>query len=773
MTPGLPYINELDPRKKNEVWFNNLLREVRLAWTPLVDPQKVIDQRKVLFGLQDTEYVERLFIDAEKRNMDFKPHKHLEKYRNMLVAENENTGPAITVNAVDPTSVNQRKADKEMLTYRSDTEEILSYLGSQIGLPRYKVSQEKEISGEDKYNGNIEDFDNMGLNEFDGEDINYFFSSRYKLRHEAALDVATQAIVKHNQIIRDMPFYCNDILTCKTISSRVYVNEVNGTLDIRYLDPAKVKVMRGKKADLTDSVSIGYEDRTTIRDFINMVGDAVDLQRDYTLFLSSIQANTGYLYTGISDNSGTLLYGNVQGKVCRMSDFYKYEVSYGYAEVKTFDAKQFKFTEQNQHGNPRVFRVGLNGEAAPNSKFSRKIVYDETTYKSYYLIIGVVDQIVFRFGKLPYQHVYGSEDERSSFSICCYQGIGPSITEIAEPHIIEAEIAIKKRAYLVGKAKEDGFAIDMASLAELAQMLSTEEKAVDAMDVLKILNDSPNKPYAIGENNMGGNSIPITKWENGMSKLVVELTAIYRDELNDIREEIGLGPLSAEAVQPRVASGPYMESLQQAKQATQYINRQLMYLFSDVMTRSVFYIQSIIKFKSKNPLPYKFLEKLLGDEVIANIKSMDDCAAHRYGIYLEPFNRYYEREEIKQRTQIAFERGEIGFEEMIMVDSIDSAKQAVLTLAYYKRRAEKKAAEEVQRKYELEDANNANAHQRKLEELQVQGQLDIQAKQVEGETHAQGLIGAAQMRLQAAKLTAESNERIARMKLENEEKTGE
>lgn len=762
MSPGIPYINEIDPKKKDEQWFNNLLREIRYAWIPVVDPHKLIEQRKILFGLQDNEKVKEMFVDAEKRKIDFRPQRHLEKFRQILVGENENTGPAISVNAVDPMSINQKKDDKELLQNRGTAEEFLSFLATQIGLPQEKL-------GPENYNGNIEDFDAMGLNEMDKEDVNYFFDSRYKLRHEASLDVAVHAIMKYSQVVREIPFLCNDLLACKTCCMRTYVNEVNGTLNTIYLDPAKTRALRGKRADYTDSVALGYEDRITIREFVNLLGDAVDLQRDYQFFLSAIQTVSGVSYTGISDISGTLLYGNNQGNVCSTSDFYKYQVSYGYAEVKTFDAKQYKFTRQNSYGNPRVMQIDLNGTPSPTSKFSRKIIYDEVTYKAYYLVIGAEDQIVYRFGKLPYQHIYGSEDERSSFSICIYQGTGPSITEIAEPHIDQAEAAIKKRAYLVSKAKEDGFSINIESLIELAQVMSTEEKQVDPMDVMKILNDSPNKPYVMTENGMGGSSIPITRWENGMSKLVAELTAIYRDELNAIREEIGLSPLGADAVQPRVAASPYMESLHQAKLATQYINRQLMYLFSDVFTRVVFYIQSIIKFKSKNALSYKFIEKLLGDEVVADIKSMDECAAHRYGIFLEPFNRYYEREELKELTRIAFERGQIGFEEMLIVNGVDSAKQAGMALAYFKRKTEKRVQEEMQRKYEMEDANNANAHQRKMQEIQAKGQLDIQAAEIEGRMNAEGLIGSARLRLEGTKITAESNERIAAKEMQEKE----
>lgn len=745
----LPEYIETDPRKKDETWANRVITQTRMNWRPIVNPYTSKRNRDYLFGRQNTEAVEAMFLDPKMANLDFSPQKVMEKIRNILVSDMENEDVSIEVNAVDPSSQSQREADKELLANRSDTEEFLTHIGATINQPAFNMANEEKSSGKKLFNGDVAQFDNMGLNEGSGEDRNYFFDAFYKLRHEAQLDTTLKAILKYNEAKKLIPILCNDILADKCCALSVYVDEVSGAPTVSHINTDSVFAIPGSRPDFKDSAALGWEIDITIMQFIRRMGSAFNMATDYEWLLRGINAKWGTSYLGIGDGPGNVYYGscdsNRSDSLVTWAQLYNYKIGLGYIEFKSIDRKSYKFTKANEQGNPKVYRIKPTAKMQENSKFSRKDIDEESTYKAYYIMIGASDQKLFKYGRLPYAYLEGSEDQISSFTTVVYKEPGPSAAEVAIPHLIIYEKAIKKYEYLINQAKENGYAINMDAIIELAQRLSTDTKKVDPMDLLKTYNDTPNILFA-NNTPTGGNGVPFIQLENGITKTVLELYAITKNCLFDIQDQLGTAPRNANAPQPREVAQIQTQALEQSKGATGYINRELTYVFADAAVRLVSYIQSIVKFRKINSIGYNFLNKLLGDEVMADITSLEDTCMHRYGIFVEPFNRAFDRQELKGITMQAFATGQITYDQMLLVNSIDSTKRAAYVLSYQKRKMEAQAREIEQQRAQIAQQASAQTFQQDMQITQAKGQLEIQAKDKEGEWYYRAIVDAAKIR---------------------------
>lgn len=762
-----PAYTVVNPREKDIEWADRVITQLRMYMRPLVTGAMYTGNKNLLYGQQGTESVEAMFSDPSKANVDFTPEKPLIKIRNILVAELENQDIQIEVKAVDPASINQRRADKEMLSHRAETEMFLSHLGASIGMPAYSLKDEKTLSGQDVFSGNVDKFDNMGMNEGDDEDIDHFFDNWYKLRHEAALDTAIASLLKYNEVIRMIPRWLNDIVSVNTIAGQAYMNTISGAVNIQYLRPNDVYSIPGERPDYKDAICMAYQKNVTMQQLIRMLGDDFDMSRDMQYLIYAVNACNDCSYTGVLDNNGSLMCGTA-ANTCAFNTFMNYKVGIGYIEFKSIDSTAIKYTDSNFHGNPSFKNVPVNGKSN-SSNYKRKMNYDEVTYCSYYLITGPSTQKLYRYGKLPYQHVEGSEDEISSYSICAFKQEGPSIVDICKPHIRIYEKAKKKYEYLINKAKESGYAINIDAMVALAEKLTVSGNKVDPLTLIKEQLSSPNILFATQDiPTTGGTGLPFVELKNGITDAVMEFRNIFQAALADIDNQIGMTPLrQADAPQPRDVARLQDTALQSSRNATQFIDRAIHYVISDICLRAMSYVQDIVKFKEINKSYYKFLLDMLGDETIEDIASMDDVALHRYGIFVEPFISIFDKRDMDAMAKQAYIEKEIGFDEYILIKSINSPKKAAKILSFYKNRKEKKLIEFEQQKAQIETEAAKAKHQldMELESLKIKGNL--QAKDIEGQWYYKAHVEAAQYRADAQKQTIDSTEQIASQKNKN------
>jgi hypothetical protein len=255
--------------------------------------------------------------------------------------------------------------------------------------------------------------------------------------------------------------------------------------------------------------------------------------------------------------------------------------------------------------------------------------------------------------------------------------------------------------------------------------------------VMHMFEQSANKIYTIPQINgqpVGGGQPASIELQNGLSKSVMEFKQIIDWNFEMIYNTLGISPLrQAYAPQPRDVAKLQDKALEYSDKATGYIPRMMMKMLDNVGRRVMCTVQDIIKFKEINKVPYDFMVTALGSTTVEDIASLKDVPLHRYGIFIQSFNSFQERQEIKAMTAAAYTNKEISTEQYLLINNIRNPKKAAMILAYEKRRNERKQqelqAQQHQQAMELQQAKTQGEMQMK----QMEGQLTLQNTQLEGE----------------------------------------
>ena len=200
--------------------------------------------------------------------------------------------------ALDPSAVAEKKKDLNLLANRSIIENDRSDLHAQIGLPPYKL-------GAENFSGNVGEFDKLGFDSDDQEDVTFYEANLQKLNWEIAGQSVIDAIFKNSrfdkEIIRKL---VKDVLATKTICVQKYVDRITGEIKDRYFDPQNAYGIFGQTNDGTDDVCRGWQDSVTVMQWLQMVGDEFDFERDWKYLLwginyCNVRKFTGFVRNGV------------------------------------------------------------------------------------------------------------------------------------------------------------------------------------------------------------------------------------------------------------------------------------------------------------------------------------------------------------------------------------------------------------------------------------------------------------------------------------------
>jgi len=129
--------------------------------------------------------------------------------------------------------------------------------------------------------------------------------------------------------------------------------------------------------------------------------------------------------------------------------------------------------------------------------------------------------------------------------------------------------------------------------------------------------------------------------------------------------------------------------------------------------------QDIVNFK--NSLAYNYLKNLVGYGPIKSMQDLENIALHRYGIIVNSYSTYLERQKILQDTDIAFNSGEISYEVKLLINAIDDFRKAAYILAYEKQRAKKEKQKEAEQLHARQMEVEQFKHGAKMEEINAEG----------------------------------------------------
>lgn len=720
----------VNPKEKNSQWADRLIADFRRSWDYLCNPTTAKLNMEYLLSSQSVAFVKDMFKNPDETKLKFARIAVVEKYRNILIAERDKAGISLGLNCIDPSVTDKsKKIDKELLANRKNIEALLSTLYQKIGEAPYKIKNEG-------FSGNIESFDEIGLNDEDDEDLNYFFENYWRLNMEIKGEIPIQYFVQYNELQSYLPKWCNDILAKKSVSMRTYVNQNTGAITYEYLAPETVKGIFGTRQDLKDSLCLGFEKNVTIHQLIRMIGNEFNPATDFRELLNSVNYQFAQQYTGLEGRTGNILCHDStipQPKICSWSEFINYKLTIGYVEWKSIDADASK-VGNSVHGNEKRFWIDYDAKVKEDGYYQKEVLYNEKTYCSYFVPTSSSSQKLFRFGPLYHQTVEGGEEEYSNFSIAGYREVGPPAIEVMRPYIDMIQQAWTKFEWMVRAAKPQGRTYNYESLVQIANKMVTTGNNADKVNALmKTFQEGINDIYTIPTINgekVGGGQNPYFNKPNGLDASAKDFldTIIWCNEklgsdfgINSIREAYSPSPNDGYKLQ--------MATLAQSRNATEYMSMMLLSMMRHAGIQTTLMIQHIISYKAH--LPYKFLVDAIGQDTV-NAIEQSKFALHRFGIFISSFNTDMERQEMKQAAQQAYFNKEIDYATYMFLNSIDSYKKAGQRLAFEKKKAEKEKIRQVQQQQQNAMQAEAQQHNNKMEEIDLTGKLRNRGEEIKG-----------------------------------------
>lgn len=755
---------EVDPAKKDAVWANQVINVHRMNWRPLVSRDRAFENRNILYSTQPLDKVRDSFQDEDfKKNVDFIPLPIMEAFVNAVVEEITKNPPKAELKSIDPTATIMREADIQLLKNRKIVERDITSFQQQIGIPTpYKMPYEN-------FNGNVKEFDKMGLNEENPQDIQFYEENFQKLGVEMAGQSVIDHVLKVNKFdestLRRM---VKDIFACKVNSTQIYVDKTTGEIKSRYIDMQICRGVFGDTNDGKNDICRGWEDNTTVMEWLSMVGNEFDWIRDWKHLLWAINYCNGTKFTGFIRNNthydccndvsfmGQMGLGEVQTNLLDWSMAYTYKVYCGYIEWKTVDATQ---TYLRSHTNPDFVDIVPYSFELKKKKeikeYYKESFYQQQWYCSYFIATTSMTQWIYGFQKVYFQQIEGANDEYSNGTLCYYQEEGKSAVEIAKPYLQPANFAYYRMLWLIYKTKPDQEEYLLDELVTMAKELQREFPQMagngTAPSFENILNQiiqyqrkSHVKLRVLPEvEGRKQPQLPLMgerQGSGGLDATAIAMQAVTQWAEAQISLKIGINPMRLGANPPSRESTQSEETtIQYSFNTTGYIYRMIQYVKEHAANTILTYAQDIVKFKDS--LPYKWLISLVGFDTIESLKVLDKWAAHRCGLCIGDYNRNIDKQRIMQAADIALQKGTLTEPEWFIINTTEDPRRAHAILMRLAREKERRDRAFEMQKIQAQDAVGQRQFEREMALVQAKGQIEVQ----KAELQMRGYIGAAQI----------------------------
>lgn len=735
-------VNELDPAKKTYEWANTCIQSLRLYWRPLKNVQQGAVNRAILFSMQEIPEVKDSFDDEEfKKAVKFYPLPILEALINSVVEEIVKNPPKAELRAEDPTAINEKKEDLEKLRNRYILERDRTELQQRAFGPesKYRVPY-------DKFKGNVQDFDDMGLDESDPDDVNFYEKNVQRLWYEIGGQSLLNNVLKTNQFDKStLRTLVKDIFWAKVACVQCYVDQLTGEIKYKYIDPQIAKGIFGRNNEGKDDVCRGWEDAVTLGDFLNKIGNQFDWDKDWKHLLWAVNycnnlRFTGFIRGGISyDCCGNTEWmdkvgcaGVEQSSLLDWSMAYMYKVFTGYIEWPTWEATSTKLVNKN---NPSEFDYVPYSYELKKKKikegYDKESNYQQQWYCSYYLATSAASQYLYKFQKIYFQNISGANDEYSNGTLCYYQEEGKSAVEISKTYIQTAHFTFYRMLWILYKAKPDADEYVYEELLQLAgntqrqfNQQSTTPNAAPSLDVVikNLIKEMRQKHVRIRtypriEGKAVQTIYPIEKkGSGGLDPIAVSMQAVTMWAESQIAQKIGINPMRIGQNPPSRESTESENATVQASLATTgYIYRLIQYVKEHAAVVTLNYAQDILRYKDS--LPYKWIKTVLGNESFEALQSIEDFAPHKYGIYIEDYNASFDRQKLLQAADLALSQKTLDIVQWGIITQTQNPKLGFKILAHLQLKAKKKERKQAIQDQQISLQIEQQKHQMKMEEM--------------------------------------------------------
>lgn len=737
---AIDLINEVDPKKKNYGWADLCIRSIRTYWQPLKNVAQGLANRSIMYSMQELQEVKDSFDDEDfKKSIKFYPLPILEPMVNSIVEDMVKNPPRAELRAEDPTALNEKKEDLDRLRNRKILEADRTELQSRVGMPPYKMPY-------DKFNGNVEEFDELGLNEDDPDDISFYKQNYQRLWYEIGGQSLINNVMKTNQFDKDtIRRLVKDIFWGKVNCTQAYVDQLTGEIKYKYIDPQICKGIFGRTNDGKDDIGRGWEDAVTVTEFLNKVGNEFEWTRCWKHLLWAVNYCNNVRFTGFVRGGVTydccgdpqwmdrIGCGGVESSaLLDWSMAYMYKVFLGYIEWPSVEATTTRVI--NKKDPNYVEYVDYSYEIKKKKAkegYEKESYYQTQWYCSYYLATSAASQYLYKFQKIYYQHIHGANDEYSNGTLCYYQEEGKSAVEISKTYLQTANFTFYRMLWVIYKAKPDPDEFVWEELIQLAgnaqrqfaQM--TPNASIPKLDTIikDVITQQRTKHVRIRtypriDGKPAQTIYPIEKkGSGGLDPIAISMQAVTMWAEQQIAQKIGINPMRLGQDPPsRESTDSEQATIAASFVTTGYMYRMIQYLKEHLAIVTLNYATDILKYKDS--LPFKWIQTILGTEAFEALKSLDNFAAHRYGIYIDDYNTELDKQRLLQAADIALTQKTITLTQWGIVTQTQNPKLGFKILAHLELKTKKKERQQALQDHQITDNINKNQHDRKMQEME-------------------------------------------------------
>lgn len=752
-----------NPHNRGYDFFNNAITLLRRDLRPIVSPQLMTGLRLLLDSKQSMQNIIDSFDDVNfKRDVlkNATPLGIMNVFINSMIEEIKKAPPRAEVRANDPAALAAKQEDIDLLRYRKILESDRSELQGRVGMPAYKIPKEK-------YNGNIPEFDKLGLDDQDPDDVNFFDGSYHRLDFEIAAQSLVNTVMKLSKFdSTHVQKYVRDACAGNTVCGQTYVDRVTGEIKNEYIYPEDFYFIPSDTEDGHNDIAKAWLRSVTIAEFLGRVGNNFDWKKDWPYLIWAINycnntkytgfMRSGYMYDCVGDPEKMARAGIGEDWVSNCCDWnmaYRYKVWMGYTEWLCPEVTDSYLKRKGADDDERIpipldFKFKEKQRGRKKKADEGKVEYDENEYEkeswyqwqlygSYYLATTSTSQYLFNYGKVYHTLLEGANDEYARYTLWSFRNQGKSMAEIAYPIVEAINFAWYRLMWILYKAKpeEEQFLINEVleiskGLQQQFNQSGTNQIAPSISSILdQVIQYQRQKTIRIrAYPRIDGREIgqlpPLKNENRGIDPLsaFMQSFVLFGQEL--IAQQIGWNPMRSGANPPaRESFKTEQSTLQSSYNSTGYVGRMIQAIKNQMGTLAILYAQDIAKFKDS--VPYKWLLNQIGDELTKSIGVLDKIAAHRFSIFVEDINDVMDKELIKQAAMIALQEKQINFEQFFIISQTKDYKRAAQLLSYLQRRAEKRLRMQALQDMKIQDEMAEAAHQRQMEEMAFERETKI------------------------------------------------